>query len=557
MLEKDNMNAYQTILRLTDDTVPLILAARQRDPGRRDFGGQITPEKGFAEPGHSCSAAGALLAVYFCPDSRWHGDESLLDAAISSLSFLNGSCHEDGTIDLLETNFHDCTSSGFAVQSAAYTYRLLKREAKTPKEREAETLARAFLEKSAQAMITGGFHTPNHRWVVASALALCYRCLGDPECLQMARVYLSEGIDCNDEGDYTERSVGLYDVVNNESLTILAQELDMPELCEAVDRNLHKNWYYIEPDMTALTLASRRQDYGTDARMLAHFHSYYQAALRTGSGSLAWMANRLLEQMERQRTAAGSSTEPSLLPDHRNLLTRFLLEPEREMPAEEPMPLVYDRYFESAGVVRHRAGRWTCSLLRDNGTFMKLQNGCLAMYVKLACTFFQHGRLLAEEIVPIEGGYRLSCAREWGYVRPLPGIQEADWWKIDHAAREKVNIQKHRWQADVLFWVDGVTLRIRTEGTPRIPVKLECILPPSGLLHTAGMTIPALPGGWAVAGETIAYDWGGESIRLSGGFNEHHYAPNMRNSDPPPTGRFCLYCTDFTPVDRTIEITMA
>jgi hypothetical protein len=253
------LNAYTCILSLTDDAVPYIIAARQSSC-RRDYNGQITPEKGFAEPSHSGQAAAALISAYFCKDSRWRGSEELIDAAISSLSYLNAMCHEDGSIDAVETNFHDCTSNGFTVQIIAYTYRLLEREAANEKELEAKALARAFLDKSSRAMLTGGFHTPNHRWVVASALSLSWRCLGDLQCLEMAKTYLSEGIDCNDEGDYTERSVGIYDAVNNDSLTIIAQELDMPELYAAVERNLEKNWYYTEPDMTALTLASRRQD---------------------------------------------------------------------------------------------------------------------------------------------------------------------------------------------------------------------------------------------------------------------------------------------------------
>ena len=548
------MNAYETIRELTDDAVPYILASRQEDPGHPDFGGQIAPEKGFAEPSHSGEAAAALLAAYFCAESRWHGEARLLDAAISSLAFLNGKCHSDGSIDLLETNFHDCTSNGFSVQILAYTYRLLQREAKTPKEREAGTFVRAFLEKSAAAMLSGGFHTPNHRWVVASALALCYRCLGNPECLRMAETYLSEGIDCNDEGDYTERSVGIYDVANNESLTIVAQELGLPELYRAVDRNLMKNWYYTEPDMTGLTLASRRQDYGQEPQMIRHFYTYYQAAARTGDGRFAWMAETLLARMRQLRVQIGSPRETGASLHHQHLLTRFLLDPGLALPRAEPMPTRYDRWFERIGVVRRRGGEWTCSLLRDNSTFMKVQKGSLKMYVKLACTFFQHGRLVAQEITPVPGGYRLSCVNEWGYVLPLQGIQEPDWGKIDHHARSRANMQRHCWRVDVLFRAEAIALRIRTEGVPRVPVKLECVLPPGGLLTSANLTAPALPGGWAIAGGAVRYDCGGERIRIDGGFNEHTYAPNMRNSDPPPTGRFCLYCTGFTPMDREIEI---
>jgi len=164
--------------------------------------------------------------------------------------------------------------------------------------------------------------------------------------------------------------------------------------------------------------------------------------------------------------------------------------------------------------------------------------------------------MIAQDIAPIGGGYRLAYEYEQGYTRPLPGIQEADWWKIDHKTREKANMQKLRWQADVIFRDGGISLHILTDGTPRVPAKLEFILPPGGFLKTTGSTFQALPGGWAIAGETAAYDLGGESIRLSGCFNEHNYASDMRNSDPQPTGQFCVYCTGFTPLDRVLEIEM-
>ena len=548
------MNPYEVVLRLTDDAIPFILSAQQNDPARRDFRGHISPEKGFAEPIQSASAAGALISAYFCKDSKWYGNDTLLDAAINSLAFLNDMCHEDGSIDLLETNFHDCTGNAFAVQHAAYSFRLLEREAKTTKELEALAQNRAFLEKSAKAMLTGGFHTPNHRWVVASALSLCYRCLDDPECLKMAEVYLSEGIDCNEEGDYTERSVGIYDVVNNESLTIIAEELGKNEIFEAVDRNLNKNWYYIEPDLTGLTLASRRQDYGAEPQMVRHYYSYYQAALRTGNGQFAWMANKLLKQIEKLRVYTGKTSEIGGSLYHQNLLTRFLLNPVQELPKEEPMPVNYSRYFNKIGVARFRENDWTCSLLRDNSIFMKLQNKNLKIYAKLACTFFQHGRFIADEIIPIEGGHKLTSEREWGYIRPIPGINEPDWHKIDRNAREKANMQKHRWQVDVNFRNNGVTLLIRTEGTPRIPMKLELIMPPGGLLKAGGITMPAIPGGWAITGDCAIYNYGGDYVHISGGFNEHNYAENMRNSDPKPPDRFCLYCTGFTPVERAVLI---
>ena len=56
-------------------------------------------------------------------------------------------------------------------------------------------------------MMAGGFHTPNHRWVLVAAQAqMLY-----PELrvLPAVEAYLGEGIDINADGEYMERSTGV------------------------------------------------------------------------------------------------------------------------------------------------------------------------------------------------------------------------------------------------------------------------------------------------------------------------------------------------------------
>jgi hypothetical protein len=137
IIRRIQMNYYETILELTDEAIPYVLADRIKDPGSRYCNGQLLPDRGFAEPNHSAAAAALYLSAYFCKDSRWYKDKTLLGEAIISLKYLNGACHEDGTIDLIETNFHDCTMNGFTVTPVASIYRLLEREAKDAAELEA------------------------------------------------------------------------------------------------------------------------------------------------------------------------------------------------------------------------------------------------------------------------------------------------------------------------------------------------------------------------------------------------------------------------------------
>ena len=47
--------------------------------------------------------------------------------------------------------------------------------------------------------------------------------------MDKVRTYLSEGIDCDEYGGFTERSVGVYNPVNVNSMLVLAEEGNMPE----------------------------------------------------------------------------------------------------------------------------------------------------------------------------------------------------------------------------------------------------------------------------------------------------------------------------------------
>ena len=528
---------FKHILHLTDSAIPDMLAGQVLETNSPYYGGHIAQGKGFAEAGSG--AADAFLAAYFCPESAYYKNPKVLDAAILSMEHLLRVTHEDGTIDLLETNFHDATCNGFAMEILGYTHRLVKKYAVEPKEKHVLTLIETFTELSVKAMHEGGFHTPNHRWVVSAGMALCYGVTADPRCLETVEAYLAEGIDCNEEGDYTERSVGIYDAVNNHALIIIATELNKPELLLHVRKNLDRIWYYVEADWQAQTLVSRRQDYGKDASMIPHLWAYSFMAKHDQNPRYAWMAHKLMQQNT----------------SHQCLLTKLLLMPEvtAEMPVS-PMPMTYKMIYPKAGVARYRSNDLTLTLLKENTTCLKIQYGSFRVFCKLACTFFAHGRLSGQILEETTTGFTLSSHAEWGYRRPLKGVCNLDWFALPHAEREKANWQHHDWVLNVDFKDNEVNLHIRTDGTEGIPWKLEMILDPGGTMHSQGTTIPGSVGGWAVLGGSGLYAINNMWMSIKGGTNQHEYAPNMRNADPKSTEGFTLYNTGFTPADHKVTI---
>ena len=550
------MEMFNIVVHLTDAAVPGLLAARQTDPRHRDYNGILSPGKGFGEPFACASAAATWIAAYLCPASVYYKNEDVLSAAEGALTSLISRCHEDGTLDLMETNFHDATCNAFAVQLLAYTYRLLTRDAVTNAEQTVALLVRDFLQTSAKAMLNGGFHTPNHRWVLASALSLCANTLGDIRCSELAKVYLSEDVDQNEDGDYTERSAGVYDPVCNESFCILAEEMGLPALYEHVRRNLEKLMYYLEPDGTVLTMASRRQDYGKNIIPVRNFLPALLLYRRTGCETALALATELFRGMDTLELKSGPPAQRLGTLHHPTLLTHFLLNPAlaAALPDGPGLPLKYNKYFVGAGVARYRHGHCTLTLVRDNPVFLKLQNGHLKMYLRVAASFFGRGKLCAQTIKPIDGGYRCRYEAEKGYYRPIGNLHQKEWENIDHTKRETVLLQHLCFEADVFAIGNTITLRIRSDGTADVPFKVEFVFEPDGIMRTVGTTQPGLPGGYTIAGEPFTYERFGEILRIEGGFHQHEYI-DMRGSEPMPPNSYCVFFTGFTPIDYEITIT--
>ena len=549
----------------TDRFVLCALRNQIRDADSPDYGGFYVANKGFSEPSQAARCIDVLLSAYYHPDSRYYRQQRLLESARLYASNLLCEQHEDGTLDLKETNFHDATAAAFAVQVLAYTYRLLAaRSEGTHAESELADMLLQFLRQAAKGISGGGFHTPNHRWVMASALSLLWNVLGDERLREEAMLILREGIDCDEEGEYTERSVGIYNAVNNRSLIILSEELRMPELLQHVRRNLDMVLQYIEPDGTLFTLNSTRQDYGEAIYPIPYYDNYTWMAWKSRDRRFAAISQSLLRRadMLAQRADSPDSLIHALpFPHH---LTQMLLNPEladAEATDEPDEPEERcERWFANSGVVRMRPGRHSSiTLLENNSSFLKFQYGSNKVYMKFASSFFAKGQFKAESICKTDRGYRLGCQRDWGYVRPFPnGSASPVWEEMDHSSRAKVNMQHYEVTVDVIPEPDGVVLEIDAGGVAGLPCKLEWILEPGGMLETEDSILRGDEGRSVILKKgDAAYTNRGNRILLQGGFGEHLYTTDMRGSEPQTMNLFTVYMTAFTPFHRRVRIVAA
>ena len=553
------MNLSASAIRWNDAMVKLLSDLQVMQGNPYDIGGLLDVNKGFTEPAAGTRLADVFLAAYYNPQSRYHGQMEMLTRAKMAMEHLLFNTHEDGTIDLLETNYHDSTGNAFCTHLAGYTHRLIRTFSQhTPLEDEIQALLLLFLQNSARAMINGGFHTPNHRWVMAAALALCYKELGDDACRAAMQEYLDEGIDNDDEGEYTEHSVGIYDIVCDLSLLMIYREMDMPELIAPVMRNLEKLTYYIEPDGSIATLNSRRQDFGKKLYAFPYLldcllalkvpHDETDARYQRLMGLAEYLYQRYLDHEDKL-------TWP---PDASQFLTQFMLEPSLAEVVHPSIPLqtVYQKLFPLSGVARARMGKAALTLVRQRPVFCKLQIGELTLMLRMASNFFGTGQLISTDIEPIENGWRLQRVTEGGYMRPLGKAAGTIVWEdIPREKRQWVNMQHLTLTMDVLVFENRIELALTVDGNLRLPWKLEGILSPGGELTTQDGKFTTGEGDTAILEHGFTYTLGADEITWSDGLKQHVFAEMMRNSLPKEAKAFTIYNTGLAPQGHHVTLT--
>ena len=549
---------YPLLVASADSGVASLLRRQCLDPESREFGGFPEPRKGFSEPAHVIGVA-ANLTVLYCNDlSRYHSDPELLRRAILACEFTLRAMHDDGTLDLIETNFHDATSVGFAIWNVSPAYRVIRRYLEpTGDELVLQERLVEFMRRGADGMKTGGFHTPNHRWVMASALAMLSNDLGRSDLLAEIDLYLGEGIDCNADGEYSERSAGIYNVVNNKGLLTIAAELDRPELLPHVERNLTMMLTYLEPDDTVLTINSRRQDFGKELYPFAYYENYLIAAHALGNPRFAYVADELLRMTNpypNDRSSLNRLRFPKPIAlymlDDRIRETELTIEPfDREH---------YERFYRESSIVRYRSGGVSLTVVAGNDVFLKLQSGRLSISVRFAASFFGTlGRFVPESLERIDGGYRLHYHRDWGYVRPTGrpegAIREG---RINPDGRTVTHLQPWDVVVDVFPAPDGVELGLSSSGVANLPCRLELIFPSGGYFDSNQAQFKAVAGQHVLVKHgPFDYALDDDAIRVEGAFGGNTtYHHDLRGGLPQESDAFTVYFTDFSPTERRIRI---
>jgi hypothetical protein len=572
---------YEKIVQSTDEWTETTLNRQVLDPGSKYCGGIVDDVSGVPRANHLGTPAvmSSWAACLVNPDSKYYHDPMLLNRFELAADFMLNRQHKDGTISLGSTNFNSPPDTGFVVGGVALIYKLLQTH-EWEKLQPAAAQIKLFLERTIPAMLTGGCHTPNHRWVIVAALAMLHDIFPMPELIARADEWLAEGMDITADGEWTERSNGIYNTVSDLALFYAAKSLNRPDLLEFVRRNLRMMMYLVHPSGEVVTDYSGRQDFGQIFDISNYFLIYRLMAAHDRDPQFAAMSDYAGKFLNH---AGGGNNCP---------IIGYLLYPSLELEdvKREPLPERYVKVFNEhhpakehlskihevghhmkilhssmhlafgAPVARHRDGDTSVTVMAKAPSFFSLRHGKVRLLgVKLA-TSFSPGIVCFDEFRSENGSYRLSATLQKGYNGPiprhlLPNLPEREqlspWYLLPHQHRPMTHLQDHRLDAEVIPGADEWTIRVKSDDREDVFTQLTFILGEEGRID-GGDLHPDGEHKYYLKSGAFHYTVGGDRIEIASGAFEHRL-PVLRE-DHHPSGCQYVHVNLLTPFDRTFNV---
>ncbi len=542
--EADIDSMLKKLAAIHDKQIKGLLRMQLDQPGTRWDGGILSAYE-IPNAHNTKDFIAKIGGVYACKWSTFYLSEELEKPLERAITCLCNVQYEDGTIDLYSTNFHSTPDTAFLVNYLSPVYVVLKRLNRPGLKKSIAGLAQ-FIERAGKCLLVGGIHTANHRWVVCSALARVHSFFPSPAYLARIEEWLSEGIDIDPDGQYTEQSVATYSPVIDNMFITVGKVLGRDSFYEVVRKNLEMTLYYIQPGLEVLTDASDRQDSAQTRYVNSYYYAYRYMAIIDQNPVFA----ALCRQMEAQI--------PEKIASSTSLLAKLMEEPifEQPSPVSGHLPDNYAKRFEHSGVFRVRRDSLDLSVIERNPTFLRFMKGkAVLQSMRLHAAFFgSRGQFVAKEAAWEGKKIILSNTMEHGYFQPFPEDRrtgDGDWSKMPRDQREMTEVQTLEQRISIEESEGKVTLEIVVEGTEQIPVSIELSFRPGGQLSGV---VPdrQTPNAYFLENGVGEYRVGTDVVRFGPGQAAHKWA-QMRGMLPKQEGE-SVYLTAYTPFRHTIEL---
>jgi hypothetical protein len=529
------------LVRANDLSAERLLAAQEMAQGHRWVGG-VRDDYGIHTAGGTAGLIKTLVAAAGSSSSIYARSPLVPERLLAATRYLLASQHEDGTIDLHTTNFHSPPDTAFVLEPVCAALAVIRSQQDGPMTPETVENLDRFIRRAGDSLAVGGIHTPNHRWVVCSALARVNSLFPDPRYARRIDEWLAEGIDIDVDGQFTERSTSIYSPTVDRALLTAARLLNRPALLDPVRRNLEMTLYFLHEGGEVATEVSRRQDQYQKGFITPYYLPYRYLALKDRHGVFASVA-RLIE------TSFASNLGGELI---------YFLEDRTlgsELPAPTALPDDFERIFPNSAVARLRRGRVSATILAQNSTFFAFRSGAAVLEgLRFASAFFGKGQFRGERLESESGRYRLVQELTGPYYQPLPKeLRQPDGVWTGTQGRPTSEVQTLTSQVYIRESPrkGAFQLEMSIEGAERVPVAVELGWRKGGELSGV-VPVPGMPDGFFLKDGFGEYKADGQTIRFGPGRHEHGWT-QLRGADPKLPS-LSVYLTGFTPFRGTLEI---
>jgi hypothetical protein len=480
--------------------------------------------------------------------------------------------YEDGTLDA-GGNRQSPPDTAFILEYICPAAAILNTDKKTDTAALKDKLKK-FILNAGKAMVTGGVHTPNHRWVVCAALASINDLYPDPVYVKRIDEWLAEGIDCNEDGHYSERS-GIYSAVIDKALITVGRLLNRPQLLEIVSKNLTTYFYHTEPNGDLITLDSRRQDQFMNLKVTKFYLQYRFMAIYTNNTMFAYMVNTIENLPE-------FSTD--ILSDS---LGFFMENSTLRKPVSVEGKGIndFEKFFAVSNLARIKRGKTSVTLFGGNDQPVQIVSGrssnpnfltyrkgnAILKYMRLSTSFFRMGYFSSEGIVKEGNKYILTETKEADYYQPLAEkFRKADgdytlsespdtrfWNKMEFGSRTKSNVKKQITVIEITEENGALSLDFKVDGPPNVEITIEMCFNEGS---TITGTIQDDKKNYFLKSRFGELTAAGDSIQFGPGKCEHFNVENLDSEEYTyhqgslRTSGEHVYITGFTPFHHKMTI---
>ncbi|WP_234364141.1 hypothetical protein [Lunatibacter salilacus] len=475
-----------------------------------------------------------LAAGYACKDSYFYKNPLLIDLLDKTTDNLIKTQRPDGTINA--GNLESPPDTAFIMEPVCAGVVILSQIEDVALSPLMEKI-KVFVEKVGRALVVGGIHTPNHRWVLCHALARINQLYPDPSYVRRIDEWLSEGIFIDEDGHYPERSMNYSDVENNAFIT-MGRLLNRPELLEAPRKSLTMTYYYMEPNGDLITTDSRRQDQYSHRSIVGQYLHYRFLAIHDQDGTFAHIVS-MIEGF------------PGFDKVIVNEALFYFMENEmliKDLPEPTALPTTFEKVFKTSSLARIRREDTTVTIFGGvdwpliiasgrsvSPNFFSYRKGnAVLKHMRMSAGFFSMGYFRSQGLRKEGNSYILHQKLEAPYYQPLPeelrnkegdynltpSIDGRFWSKMSFDQRPVSNVKTLDTEISITEDKGKVTLGFEVNGLEGVEVTIEFCFDEAGTLLG---TIPASIGddNYFLPTGSGSFECGGDTIHFGPGAKLH------------------------------------